>query len=569
MSFHGGLAGAAIGISLFARRYRVPVLSVFDIGCAVVPIGLLLGRIANFIKPELWGRPSDVPWAMVFPDAGPLPRHPSQLYEAGLEGLALFIILAIAIRFGALKRPGLVSGLFGIGYGVARIIAEFFREPDPQLGFLFGGATMGMLLVAAADRARRCDPRRFAAATADRGMTELLRELREIISSEGPISLERYIAWRSRIRNSATTRHASPSAPRGDFVTAPEISQMFGELIGLWAAEVWRLSELPPPMRLVELGPGRGTLMADALRADARHPDACEDQVEVHLVETSPRLIEDPARHARGIQSCRSEWHSEIADLPDGAAIIIANEFFDALPVQHFVRTQKGWCERMVGLDAEGKLKFGLRPHPGRRPLRSLRATGLSSRSTRRHEPSFARCRRALWPRVARFSSSITAMPKRSLGRRCKRYATTASSTHWSRLERAISPPMWTLPRLAREAEQRAPGCTVRCDQAEFLLSLGIRERAEMLQSKASPAQAQSITSALAASHRLHACRPMGRLFKAMAITPARHALHSRLCELTHADCILPQRRQSRKARARATPSSRERAGFRPASMPA
>jgi phosphatidylglycerol:prolipoprotein diacylglycerol transferase len=146
MSFHGGLAGAAIGISLFARRYRVPVLSVFDVGCAVVPIGLLLGRIANFIKPELWGRPSDVPWAMVFPDAGPLPRHPSQLYEAGLEGLALFIILAIAIRFGALKRPGLVSGLFGIGYGVARIIAEFFREPDPQLGFLFGGATMGMLL---------------------------------------------------------------------------------------------------------------------------------------------------------------------------------------------------------------------------------------------------------------------------------------------------------------------------------------------------------------------------------------------------------------------------------------
>jgi phosphatidylglycerol:prolipoprotein diacylglycerol transferase len=146
MSFHGGLAGAAVGIYLFARRYKLPVLSAFDIGCAVVPIGLFLGRIANFIKPELWGRPSDVPWAMVFPEAGPLPRHPSQLYEAGLEGLALFIVLAIAIRFGALKRPGLVSGLFGIGYGIARIICEFFREPDPQLGFLFGNATMGMLL---------------------------------------------------------------------------------------------------------------------------------------------------------------------------------------------------------------------------------------------------------------------------------------------------------------------------------------------------------------------------------------------------------------------------------------
>jgi phosphatidylglycerol:prolipoprotein diacylglycerol transferase len=146
MSFHGALAGTALGIYLFARRYKVPVISVFDICCAVVPVGLFLGRIANFIKPELWGRPTDVPWAMVFPEAGPLPRHPSQLYEAGLEGLVLFIMLAIAIRLGALKRPGLVSGMFGIGYGIARIICEFFREPDPQLGFLFGGATMGMLL---------------------------------------------------------------------------------------------------------------------------------------------------------------------------------------------------------------------------------------------------------------------------------------------------------------------------------------------------------------------------------------------------------------------------------------
>ncbi len=146
MSFHGGLAGAALGIVLFARRNNYPVLSVGDICSAVAPIGLFLGRIANFIKPELWGRPSDAPWAMAFPDAGPMPRHPSQLYEAGLEGLVLFVVLYWLIRGGALRRPGLVTGAFGIGYGVARIICEFFREPDPQLGFLFGGATMGMLL---------------------------------------------------------------------------------------------------------------------------------------------------------------------------------------------------------------------------------------------------------------------------------------------------------------------------------------------------------------------------------------------------------------------------------------
>ncbi|MDB5649689.1 MAG: prolipoprotein diacylglyceryl transferase [Hyphomicrobiales bacterium] len=146
MSFHGGLAGASLGIWLFARRHKVPVLSVADVCSAVTPIGILLGRIANFIKPELWGRPSDVPWAMVFPDAGPFPRHPSQLYEAALEGLVLLLVLQIAVRMGALRRPGLTTGLFATGYGIARIICEFYREPDPQLGFLFGGATMGMLL---------------------------------------------------------------------------------------------------------------------------------------------------------------------------------------------------------------------------------------------------------------------------------------------------------------------------------------------------------------------------------------------------------------------------------------
>jgi phosphatidylglycerol:prolipoprotein diacylglycerol transferase len=146
MSFHGGFLGCVLAVVLFARRRKISILSLGDVTCAVAPIGIFLVRLANFINGELWGRPSDVPWAIVFPNAGPMPRHPSQLYEATLEGLVLFVALALFVRFGALKRPGLILGAFALFYGLARTFGEFFREPDLQLGFLWGGLTMGMLL---------------------------------------------------------------------------------------------------------------------------------------------------------------------------------------------------------------------------------------------------------------------------------------------------------------------------------------------------------------------------------------------------------------------------------------
>ena len=148
MSFHGGFLGCVAAVILFCRKHHIPILSLGDISTAVGPIGLFLGRLANFINSELWGRPADpsLPWAIVFPNGGPLPRHPSQLYEAGLEGIVLFAILAVMVRFGALKRPGLILGSFIGFYGLARVTGEFFREPDPQLGFLLGDLTMGMLL---------------------------------------------------------------------------------------------------------------------------------------------------------------------------------------------------------------------------------------------------------------------------------------------------------------------------------------------------------------------------------------------------------------------------------------
>ena len=146
MSFHGGALGVIAAIWLFARRRRQSILEIGDAVVCAVPIGLFFGRVANFINGELFGRAGDVPWAMVFPRGGPEPRHPSQLYEAGLEGLVLFAALYAMVRLGALGRTGLVTGGFLVGYALARLSVELFRQPDANIGFLLGGTTMGQLL---------------------------------------------------------------------------------------------------------------------------------------------------------------------------------------------------------------------------------------------------------------------------------------------------------------------------------------------------------------------------------------------------------------------------------------
>ena len=148
MSFHGGMIGVLAAIGVFAWRVGAPYLAVGDIVAAATPIGLFFGRIANFVNGELFGREApDVPWAMAFPRGGPVPRHPSQLYEAALEGLVLFLLLLLLARRGDIRsRPGQVGGAFLAGYGLFRIVVEFFREPDAQLGFLAFGTTMGQLL---------------------------------------------------------------------------------------------------------------------------------------------------------------------------------------------------------------------------------------------------------------------------------------------------------------------------------------------------------------------------------------------------------------------------------------
>ena len=147
MSFHGGAFGVIAAAFLFGWRHQISGLRLLDHVATVTPIGLGLGRLANFVNGELWGRPTGEDWGIIFPDAGPEPRHPSQLYEAGLEGGVLLIVLMwLFWRTGARMRPGLLSGVFGLGYGLSRFIVEFFREPDRHLGFIAGGFTMGQLL---------------------------------------------------------------------------------------------------------------------------------------------------------------------------------------------------------------------------------------------------------------------------------------------------------------------------------------------------------------------------------------------------------------------------------------
>ena len=146
MSFHGGALGVIIAIISYSKYHKIPILETGDIVCAVVPIGLFFGRITNFINGELWGKETNLSWGVIFPNAGSNPRHPSQLYEAGLEGLALFIILFALVFSNGLKKRGLISGTFLFFYSFSRILVENFREPDLHIGYIFLNITMGMIL---------------------------------------------------------------------------------------------------------------------------------------------------------------------------------------------------------------------------------------------------------------------------------------------------------------------------------------------------------------------------------------------------------------------------------------
>ncbi len=310
-----------------------------------------------------------------------------------------------------------------------------------------------------------------------------------------------------------------PLGAAGDFTTAPEISQMFGELVGLWAVAAWQQMGAPVPFRLVELGPGRGTLMADALRA-ARLVPAFGAALSLHLVETSPVLRATQAR-TLAASGAAPHCHDRVEEVPDGPAIVLANEFFDALPIDQYVRQADGWHERRVGLDAEGELVFGLDPAPSRV------AAALAAAHPQRDAPAGAVLERmepgpatALFGRLARqggaalvidyghrggFGDTLQAMARHHFVDPLARPGEADITAHVD---------FARLARLALDAGLTAFGPL---DQGAFLLRLGLAPRAARLKQDAAPEVQAAVDAAFA---RLTADTPtgMGRLFKVLAV---------------------------------------------------
>ena len=345
-------------------------------------------------------------------------------------------------------------------------------------------------------------------------MSALAALLRDIIAKDGPITVERYMA--EALGHPAHGYYVTrdPLGAKGDFTTAPEISQMFGEMIGLWCVATWQRMGAPSSFVLAELGPGRGTLMADALRAARLEPRFLA-AAKLHLVETSPALRE---KQRAALVAHNPSWHGDFADVPGGPLLLVANEFFDALPIRQFERTASGWRERLIGA-AQDKFAFTLSTGepdlllPGDAPAGAVVETS----------PASQRIMRAVGERIARHGGAALAI---DYG-----YVRAESAGAWGETLQALRghqrhDPLdapgeadltahvdfAALARAAREAGATAHGPL---PQGLFLKALGIELRALRLARDATPEQRAAIDAAL---HRLTHADGMGLLFKALAV---------------------------------------------------
>ena len=349
--------------------------------------------------------------------------------------------------------------------------------------------------------------------------TPLGIEIRRLISMAGPMPVAQYMALCLSHPVHGYYTNRDPLGAAGDFTTAPEVSQMFGELLGIWAAAVWQLMGEPNPIQLVELGPGRGTMMRDMLRA-AKVMPGLRDALSVHLVEISEVLR---GRQRETLDSdVPVQWHSALDEVPDGASIVLANEFFDALPVHQMVKQKDGWHERVVGLDESGKLTFGLAPHPvphfHQLIDRKVREAPLGAIYEWRPESlALGLARRVVRGRGAALVidyGHLESSPGDTL-QAIGSHAFADPLANPGELDLTAHVDFQALARSADSMEARVHGPVT---QGDFLRRLGIEARAETLKAGATQAQAADIDTALA---RLTEGGPagMGALFKVMAFS--------------------------------------------------
>ncbi|MEQ9491778.1 MAG: SAM-dependent methyltransferase [Alphaproteobacteria bacterium] len=352
-------------------------------------------------------------------------------------------------------------------------------------------------------------------------MNRLEADLKRRIERDGPIPVSEFMAFALGHSEHGYYIKKDPFGAAGDFITAPEISQCFGELVGVWAVAIWHMAGRPDPVTFVELGPGRGTLMADALRAASQRPDFLK-AVRVHLVETSPVLRQS---QEKALVRCElptpPAWHDSLDTVPAGPAIIVANEFFDALPIRQIVQTEAGWRERMVGL-VDGDLTFLADAHtPDMTPMVPARL-----RSAARPGDLFEICpaaETAIESMARRIASDGLSALFFDYGHAQSALGDTFQAVHHHESVDVLSSPgdvdltaHVDFEALADSANRFAL-CHGPVTQGDFLRRLGIEVRRDTLVANATPQQADLVRSGV---HRLTAADEMGTLVKVLAVTP-------------------------------------------------
>lgn len=345
----------------------------------------------------------------------------------------------------------------------------------------------------------------------------LSQRISQRILSDGPISLAEFMDAALSDPEFGYYMTKEPFGVGGDFITAPEISQIFGELIGLWCAALWLQLDSPSSFHLVELGPGRGTLMADALRATKTVP-GFQQSVHVHLVEMSPKL-QQVQQKTLGNSDHTIKWHRHIEDVPHGVTIVIANEFFDALPIRQFIQTEAGWCERLVSVNSDQQFEFSVSPHATEETEIPAQLVDAALGSLVEVCQPAQEITKTLSERIQKCGGAALIIDygylKPAIGETLQavsdhRFADVLKNPGEQDLTAHVN-----FSSLADAARQQGAEVFAPLTQAQFLYGMGLKSRLARLTNATTPTQTHDIKTA---ATRLTAADQMGTLFKVMVI---------------------------------------------------